>query len=70
MTVTSGVVQAASSGVSQTAKASEEITENINEIDRVAKLTAEGATQTQSAGNELSALAEKLRKTVGQFKIA
>jgi methyl-accepting chemotaxis protein len=56
-------------GVTQSASASKEITQNIVGVDQAAKQTAQGAAQTQTAGAELSKLAEALQSLVGQFKI-
>ena len=44
-------------------------TKSIANVNTVARQTAQGAAQTQSASQELAELAEQLSKTVGQFKI-
>jgi methyl-accepting chemotaxis protein len=56
-------------GVTQSAMASKEITQNITGVDSAARQTAQGAAQTQTAGVELSKLAEELQTLVGQFKV-
>ncbi|OBS09217.1 methyl-accepting chemotaxis protein [Acidihalobacter prosperus] len=47
----------------------EEINRNVLTINEVAEISAEGAQQTASAGDELKALAEQLQRLVGRFRI-
>lgn len=54
-------------GVAESATASQEITKNIVGVDAAAKQTAQGAMHTQTAGHELSQMAEDFRSLVGQF---
>ena len=46
----------------------EEINRNINNISVVSEQSSNGASKTSNACNELQALADQLRKTVGHFK--
>jgi methyl-accepting chemotaxis protein len=66
---TSSAAEQVSVGVTQSAMVSKEITQNIAGVDQAAKQTAQGAAQTQTAGVELSKLAEELQALVGQFKV-
>jgi methyl-accepting chemotaxis protein len=66
---TSSAAEQVSVGVTQSAMVSKEITQNIAGVDQAAKQTAAGAAQTQTAGAELSKLAEELQSLVGQFKV-
>ncbi len=58
-----------STGVAESATACEEITRNIVGVDNAAKQTAQGASQTQVVGSELSKLSEQLQGMVGQFQL-
>lgn len=55
--------------VAESATACAEITRNMTGVDRAARDTAQGATQTQVVGSELSHLSEQLRGMVSQFQI-
>lgn len=58
-----------SNGMARSAAASEEISGNIAGVDTAARQTAQGAAHAQSAGLELTRLAEQLNTLVGRFKI-
>ncbi len=58
-----------SSGVAESASACTEISRNIVGVDQAAKQTAEGASQTQTVGGQLSQLADELQGLVGKFKV-
>ncbi|MDX1796336.1 MAG: methyl-accepting chemotaxis protein [Hydrogenovibrio sp.] len=47
----------------------QEVNQNINQIHTVTSNTVEGAVNTESSGNHLQQLADKLEKLVHQFKI-
>jgi len=54
--------------VGEAAKGSSQIVENIASVALAAKGTTEGATNTQTAAQELARMASELQKLVGQFK--
>jgi methyl-accepting chemotaxis protein len=56
-------------GIAESANASRGIAGVVVEVDRAAKQAAQGASQTQSTGRELSVVAEQLRGLVDQFKV-
>jgi methyl-accepting chemotaxis protein len=58
-----------STAVAESASACAEITRNMTGVDQAAKQTAQGATQTQVVGTELSHLSEQLRGMVSQFQV-
>lgn len=58
-----------SSAVTQSASAIAEITRNMVGVDQAARQTAQGASQTQVVGVELSKLSEQLRGMVSQFQL-
>jgi methyl-accepting chemotaxis protein len=60
---------AVSTAVAESASAVAEITRNIIGVDRAAKQTARGASETQVVGTELSKLSESLLAMVGQFQV-
>lgn len=66
---TSEMAEHVSIGVSESAKTSKEITCNITSVDKAARQTALGAAQAQTAGGELSSMADQLQSLVGQFKV-
>ena len=66
---TASAADVVTANVSETTIASQEITENIAGVDRGAKQTADSAAETQSAGSEVSRLAEELGSLVGQFQV-
>ena len=53
----------------EAAKGSNEIVQNITGVAQAAQSTASGATQTQTAAQELARLASELQSAVGQFKV-
>ena len=53
----------------QTATTSE-ISSNMQQITEVVAQTAHGAHESATAANQLSGLAEELRRIVGQFRLA
>jgi methyl-accepting chemotaxis protein len=55
-------------GVSETAVASREITENITKVDSVLLQTAEGADESRNAGIRLSELASEMTEMIGKFR--
>ena len=55
--------------VTDAAKGSAEIAQNIGGVAEVAKSTAEGAGNSQAAAAELARMATELQKLVGQFKL-
>ncbi|MBI9019338.1 MAG: methyl-accepting chemotaxis protein [Phycisphaerae bacterium] len=63
------VSETVSKSISESASASQEITKSITGVDVAARQTAQGASQTQVAGTELSKLSEELHGLVGQFKV-
>jgi methyl-accepting chemotaxis protein len=65
----SSVAQTVARGVAESAAASQEITRTITGVDQAAKQAAEGAAQTQTAGRELSQMAEQFQALVGQFQV-
>ncbi|MCC7293294.1 MAG: DUF3365 domain-containing protein [Phycisphaerales bacterium] len=69
MSQTATAAETVSVGIGQSASASKEITRNISGVDLCAKQTAQGATETQQAGERLSGLAESLNSLVSQFKV-
>ena len=56
-------------GVSESAKATEEITKTITGVSGVARQSAQGASDTERASQNVSGLAEDLKLLVGQFKV-
>jgi methyl-accepting chemotaxis protein len=58
-----------STAVAESASACAEITRNMSGVDQAAKQTAQGATQTQVVGTELSHLSEQLRGMISQFQV-
>ncbi|MCO6043802.1 PAS domain S-box protein [Aeoliella sp. ICT_H6.2] len=58
-----------STGVAESASACTEISRNIVGVDQAAKQTAQGASETQTVGSQLSELSEELQRIVGQFKV-
>ena len=66
---TASASEAVANSVAESACTTQEITTRIAGVDRAVKETAQGATQTQAAGDGLSALAEQLKTLVGQFKV-
>ncbi len=54
--------------ISEAAKGSSEIAQNITGVAQAAQSTSGGATQTQSASGELTRMATELQQLVGQFK--
>jgi methyl-accepting chemotaxis protein len=58
-----------STAVAESATACAEITRNMTGVDQAAKETAQGASQTQVVGSELSHLSEQLRGMVSQFQV-
>jgi len=66
---TSDMAERVSVGVADSAATSQEITSNITSVDEAARQTAQGASQAQTAGSELSRMAEQLQGLVGQFKV-
>ena len=69
LSLTSDAVAAVSAGVTDSANASQEITRTISGVDLAAKDTAQAASQTQAAGQELSEMAGELKSLVGRFKL-
>ena len=67
--MTSQVHQVATASEEQTATTAE-ISNNMQQITGVISQTARGAQESASAANQLSELADDLRKIVGQFKLA
>jgi methyl-accepting chemotaxis protein len=65
----SSAAQTVARGVAESAAASQEITRTIAGVDQAAKQSAEGASQTQNAGRELSTMAEHFQSLVGQFRV-
>ncbi|MBN1491251.1 MAG: methyl-accepting chemotaxis protein [Phycisphaerae bacterium] len=66
---TASASEAVANSVAESASTTQEITTRIAGVDRAMKETAQGATQTQAAGDGLSALAEQLKTLVGQFRV-
>jgi methyl-accepting chemotaxis protein len=58
-----------STGVAESATACDEIARNIVGVDKAARQTAQGATETESIGGMLADLSSELQTMVGQFKI-
>jgi methyl-accepting chemotaxis protein len=58
-----------STGVAESASACAEITRNMTGVDSAARQTAQGASQTQVVGSELSHLSEQLRGMIAQFQV-
>lgn len=58
-----------SSNVEEMALATGEITQNIAKVDSNAKLTAQSAVETSSAGDSLNQLSQQLHEMTGQFKV-
>jgi methyl-accepting chemotaxis protein len=58
-----------STAVAESATACAEITRNMTGVDQAAKETAQGASQTQVVGSELSHLSEQLRGMISQFQV-
>jgi methyl-accepting chemotaxis protein len=56
-------------GAEEQSAVAEEINRNVVEINEVADMTAAGAQHTAQSSDELSALADKLKLVVGQFKV-
>jgi methyl-accepting chemotaxis protein len=56
-------------GISETALASREITENFAQVDSVLVKSAMGADESREAGTQLSELAQEMSKLVGQFRV-
>jgi methyl-accepting chemotaxis protein len=56
--------------VSDAAKASGQITQNIGGVAEAAQGTSTSAQESQKAANDLAGMAEELRRLVGQFKVA
>ena len=65
----STAAQTVAKGVAESASASQEIARIIVGVDQAARQTAQGASQTQTTGRELSSVAERLRSLTGQFKV-
>lgn len=68
LSASSATVESVNQGISESATASREITENMVKVDSAAKQTSIGATETQDAGGELLSLAEELQQLVAEFK--
>lgn len=66
---TASAASTVSMAVTESASACAEITRNMVGVDQAAKQTAQGASQTQVVGSELSALSEQLRSMVAQFQL-
>ncbi|WP_428308095.1 methyl-accepting chemotaxis protein [Lacipirellula sp.] len=66
---TAAAASTVSTAVTESASACAEITRNMVGVDQAAKQTAQGASQTQVVGSELSALSEQLRSMVAQFQL-
>jgi methyl-accepting chemotaxis protein len=66
---TSSASDTVSAGVSQSAAAVKEITQNIMGVEHEVKQTAQSASKTQTAGQELSTLSKQLQELVGQFRV-
>ncbi|WP_415888099.1 methyl-accepting chemotaxis protein [Neptuniibacter sp. QD37_6] len=54
----------------QQAQVSEEINRSILSIDQIAQVNADGASQTQESNLRLSELSSRLKRLVGEFKLA
>jgi methyl-accepting chemotaxis protein len=66
---TTSAVQTVSRGISESALACQEITCNMGRVDKAARETASGASQTRSAGDDLLKIAEDIQELVGQFAV-
>ncbi|KKQ50908.1 MAG: Methyl-accepting chemotaxis sensory transducer [Parcubacteria group bacterium GW2011_GWD2_38_11] len=66
--VTSQIAQVATAAEEQTSTTAE-ISNNMQQITDVVHQTASGSQESAAAANQLSTLAEELRKIVGQFKL-
>jgi methyl-accepting chemotaxis protein len=66
---TVSVAESISRCISESAVASAEITISIGKVDGVLSETASGANQSKQSGEELTELAERLQKLVGQFRL-
>ncbi len=65
----STAAQTVAKSVTESASASREIARIVVGVDQAARQSAQGASQTQLTGRELSTVAEQLRSLVGQFKV-
>ena len=65
----SGAAQSVTAKVASSAESIHDIGRTIEEVDAAAKKTADGASQTKTAGGELSTLATELQSLVDQFKV-
>jgi methyl-accepting chemotaxis protein len=69
ITDTVSVAESISKAISESVIASTEITKSIAKVDSVLTETAVGAAQSQQSGVELTDLADRLQKLVGQFRL-
>ena len=55
-------------GITESARFTHSITDNIAQVDKIAQQTSSGADQSQKSSQELAKMAEKLQTLMGQFK--
>jgi methyl-accepting chemotaxis protein len=66
---TASAATAVSEGATQAAGAAQGIARDVVGVDDAAIQTAAGASETQTAGSEISTMAEKLSELMGQFQV-